>query len=99
MRCWRYCFHTSSLRESCSSMNCPACGAEVVTGAEFCHRCGAQLAPSIPLNQQAPTAAARVAQAVSAAPAGADVEQVLWQGRFSKLAMIGAWTGATVVTA
>jgi membrane protein YdbS with pleckstrin-like domain len=78
-------------------MKCQHCGASVVDGAAFCHVCGGQLAGGgvtpPPVAAQEPTPKQRFA-AASGDSLGSDAEQVLWQGRFSKLAMIGAWISA-----
>jgi membrane protein YdbS with pleckstrin-like domain len=85
-------------------MKCPQCGNDVVQGAAFCHVCGGSLAfkgqtaaaapaPAIPATASPPRARLR--------PPGAppdDHEQLLWEGRFSKLAMIGSWISAGAVT-
>jgi membrane protein YdbS with pleckstrin-like domain len=75
-------------------MKCPQCGTEVAAGAAFCSACGAQLnaaaaSPATPQQRLAPGAR-------SVDPE--DAEVVLWEGRFSKLAMIGSWIGAGLFT-
>jgi membrane protein YdbS with pleckstrin-like domain len=75
-------------------MKCQQCGAEVAAGAAFCSACGAQLTAGSPESlspRQRLNPAAR-----SYDPD--DPETVLWEGRYSKLAMIGAWVGAGVIT-
>ncbi|HEX6962280.1 MAG TPA: PH domain-containing protein [Lacipirellula sp.] len=75
-------------------MKCPQCGTEAPAGAAFCSACGAQLTSSAappPSPKQRLSPAAR-----SADPE--DAEEVLWEGRFSKLAMIGSWLGAGLFT-
>jgi uncharacterized membrane protein YdbT with pleckstrin-like domain len=83
-------------------MKCPQCGAEAAAGAAFCQACGAALAGK-------PTAAAAAAPAVApgkkafntkvaARGGGDDPEHPLWEGSFSKLAMLGSWIGGAVVT-
>jgi membrane protein YdbS with pleckstrin-like domain len=88
-------------------MKCAKCQAELVAGAAFCQKCGAPTGANAP-TEGAATAAApgegvqsapeRVTAAVEAAARGPDAEEVLWEGRFSKLAMIGAWVGAGIAT-
>lgn len=70
-------------------MKCQHCGAEAVEGAAFCQACGKSL-------QAAPTTGkARLAAAAATRQRpDDDQEAVLWEGQFSKLAMIGAWIGA-----
>jgi membrane protein YdbS with pleckstrin-like domain len=75
-------------------MKCPQCETEVPAGAAFCAACGAQLndaaaAPKSPKHRLSPAGR-------SADPE--DPEEVLWEGRFSKLAMIGSWIGAGLFT-
>jgi membrane protein YdbS with pleckstrin-like domain len=76
-------------------MKCQQCGAEVPAGSAFCPGCGAQVSA-------AGSAAAAPKQRL--APVGArsadpeDPEEVLWEGRFSHLAMLGSWTVAALVT-
>lgn len=85
-------FFAANCRES--AMKCPQCGVDVVAGAAFCHQCGA---------------ATGAAAAELAAPKGADKkhsaggfigapsdepEVVLWEGTYSKMAMVGAWVVA-----
>jgi membrane protein YdbS with pleckstrin-like domain len=77
-------------------MKCKQCGSEVPEGAAFCSACGAALiaaamAPAPPKQRLAPKPIA------SADPE--DPEEVLWEGRFSKLAMIGWWVSAGLFTA
>ncbi len=67
-------------------MQCQHCGAELAPGASFCQTCGKRVAPT-----ETPVAA----KPRFAAPREPDEpEQTLWEGRFSKLAMIGGWVGA-----
>lgn len=92
---------------------CPQCGVEVMDGAAFCHKCGA----NIPTEQDAspPAAAASPAETRPDAPAagrsprdamqaarpahlGEDKEVDLWQGDFSAKAMMGTWILAGIVT-
>jgi membrane protein YdbS with pleckstrin-like domain len=81
-------------------MNCPKCGTELAQGAAFCHKCGAQLAaaPAAVAATAAPTSPAKQRLAGAVPPAADDREVVLWQGQYSKLAMIGAWLGAAGLT-
>jgi membrane protein YdbS with pleckstrin-like domain len=83
-------------------MKCPACEADLPADAAYCHKCGASLEP-VPAK---PAAAAgggpggkRSRGPLPFAPTtGDDQEEVLWQGQFSKLAMIGAWLAGVVFT-
>jgi membrane protein YdbS with pleckstrin-like domain len=75
-------------------MKCQQCGTEVAAGAAFCSACGAPVAagaaqPTSPKQRLNPAARSFDPD---------DPEQVLWEGRYSKLAMIGAWVGAGLVT-
>jgi membrane protein YdbS with pleckstrin-like domain len=82
-------------------MQCPECGAELVSSAVFCHQCGKRLDSS---GAQAPAGSPNPAPAVVNGPAAAfqnaggsrrDVqpppEEELWRGGYSSKAMIGAW--------
>jgi membrane protein YdbS with pleckstrin-like domain len=75
-------------------MKCQQCGAEVAAGAAFCSACGAPTSaaasPPLPPKQRLSPAARSVDPE--------DPEQVVWEGRFSKLAMIGSWIGAGLFT-
>ncbi|MBA3483882.1 MAG: PH domain-containing protein, partial [Pirellulales bacterium] len=75
-------------------MKCKQCGTEVPEGAAFCSACGAALtaamAPASPKQRLAPKPLA------NADPE--DPEEVLWEGRFSKLAMLGSWLSAGAFT-
>ena len=76
-------------------MNCPVCSTEVIDEAAFCHRCGAPLGeePPNPSPQQ------RLQSAIGdKRPNNEPPERQLWQGSFSKLAMISSWISATVLT-
>jgi membrane protein YdbS with pleckstrin-like domain len=79
-------------------MKCKQCGAEVAEGAAFCQACGAALtAPAA--NSPAPPKATLTAGSTAAAIADSDdVEDTLWEGRFSKLAMVGEWLIAGLLT-
>ena len=77
-------------------MKCQHCGAEVVEGAAFCQACGKSL-------RSAPPAPATGKENFAAAVGnrqrpGDEADEVLWEGQFSKLAMIGAWVGAGAFT-
>jgi membrane protein YdbS with pleckstrin-like domain len=74
-------------------MKCPQCGVEAPTSAAFCAGCGADLAAAASRTPQQ-----RLSPGVRSADPE-DPEEVLWEGRFSKLAMIGSWIAATVLTA
>jgi membrane protein YdbS with pleckstrin-like domain len=72
-------------------MECPHCGEQLIKQSRFCPHCGGKLAKSdsagTPPQQQLRDSANR--------NAGAEIpEEILWQGSYSKLAMIGAWAAA-----
>jgi membrane protein YdbS with pleckstrin-like domain len=75
-------------------MKCQQCGTEVAAGSAFCPSCGAQL--STAATRPAPPKQRLTPGAHSADPD--DPEEVLWEGRFSHLAMIGSWITAGLVT-
>ena len=76
-------------------MHCPQCGAEVVEGAKFCHRCAAPLDGAAETNPAAAgTATARVMSPRS--EIADEAEKVLWEGDFATKAMTPiTWPGAT----
>jgi membrane protein YdbS with pleckstrin-like domain len=77
-------------------MKCQHCGAEVLEGAAFCQSCGKSLRsapPAPPIGKEHFAAAVGNRQRPDD-----DREAVLWEGQFSKLAMIGAWVGAGTFT-
>ncbi len=82
-------------------MKCPACAAELPADAAFCHRCGASLAPA-PAADAAPGDRPKVRRGaplpMAARDPGDDAEDVIWQGQFSKLAMLGAWIAGGAFT-
>lgn len=84
-------------------MKCPACEAELPADAAYCHKCGASLAAATnpaPASSLGPAAGAKRARGpLPFTPAqGDDQEEMLWQGQFSKLAMLGAWISGGVFT-
>ena len=86
-------------------MKCPACAAEALPGSMFCHQCGASLAgkstPAAASLGEGEPAAAKLKPRIPmpmGSGTGDETEEVLWQGQFSKLAMIGAWIGAGIFT-
>ena len=75
-------------------MYCPSCNFEIVEEAQFCHHCGYRL-------QGGSAEPSLLEQMKAAVPpdAGEDEEErELWQGSYSKLAMIGSWIGACIFT-
>jgi membrane protein YdbS with pleckstrin-like domain len=79
-------------------MKCPACAAELPAEAAFCHKCGVAInAVDQPASSGGPAAGKRPRAAVPPT-AGEDQEEVLWQGQFSKLAMLGAWIAGGAFT-
>ena len=75
-------------------MNCPDCSMEVVDEAAYCHHCGASLRET--LEPSSPRE--RFQAAAASAPDDDAPEEELWQGSYSKLAMIGSWVGAAIFT-
>jgi membrane protein YdbS with pleckstrin-like domain len=82
-------------------MKCPTCAAELPADAAFCHKCGASLAAA-PAADAAPGDRPKVRRGaplpMAARDPGDDAEDVIWQGQFSKLAMLGAWIAGGVFT-
>ncbi len=82
-------------------MTCPHCGEPIPRPSHFCQHCGGKLAPN---ENQAKMQADDITpweKLRSAGNRGADdtVSEVeLWHGSYSKLAMIGAWLGAGVLS-
>ncbi len=95
-------------------MTCPECGVNVIAGAEFCHKCGANIPNPTAASTDAPSTDASAPQAADASDAvdrfrasaaakqadddDGDAEQELWEGRFSPKAMIGTWVGLGALT-
>lgn len=84
-------------------MKCPACEADLPADAAYCHKCGASVeaAPAKPAataTSGGPGAKRPRGPLPFAPTTGEDQEEVLWQGQFSKLAMIGAWLSGGVFT-
>jgi membrane protein YdbS with pleckstrin-like domain len=82
-------------------MECPHCGEQISQQSRFCPQCGGnigggKLAAGNESDSTTPQNKLR-----SAANRGADdlgPEVKLWEGTYSKFAMIGAWVGAAVVS-
>lgn len=81
-------------------MLCPACGAEVVEQAVFCHKCGERLDASggACANNARPaddSSAGGTGPSVTFRPNGKDQpEETIWQGGYSAKAMVTFWAGA-----
>jgi membrane protein YdbS with pleckstrin-like domain len=75
-------------------MKCQHCGAEIVAGAAFCHACGKSLAPVAAMTEGKKA----FTSAVAGRGKGEDPDDVLWEGHFSKLAMLGSWITAGALT-
>src|SRR5262245_27406537 len=75
-------------------MKCPACSTEVVQTAQFCHKCGANLAATKASPNTAPTP-----QTAALKAGRRDVpEELLWEGGVSPKSMLGTWILAIIVT-
>ena len=75
-------------------MKCTQCAADVVADAVFCHQCGHRLT-------EVPTGGGPREKFLEAAANRTDddePEEELWQGQFSKLAMIGPWIMAVILS-
>jgi len=84
-------------------MRCSVCAAELLGDAVFCHQCGTQIATDsepAPAQQHSPQhfSPQQLLQSATSGIQNSDdePEQEIWQGSFSKLAMIGSWIGATL---
>ena len=95
-------------------MNCPSCGAEVVSNSVYCHQCGARVseegfdenaAGTTPAGQ--PEHQQGGARDPGTAPAAAirqrlapgdDHEEELWSGSYSSKDMIGVWVADVLIT-
>ena len=75
-------------------MNCPVCSLQVIDEASFCHHCGTPLGD----NGVIPTPREQFQAAAAGSSDEDPPERELWQGSFSKLAMIGSWIGAAAFT-
>lgn len=84
-------------------MKCPACESSIGENAVFCHRCGHRLdyaaevatspAPTEPTGRERFTQAVRMRQQDDLGD-----ETQVWEGSYSRLAMIGAWITAGGLT-
>jgi membrane protein YdbS with pleckstrin-like domain len=89
--------HQKTNEWSTRSMVCRECGTELDDQAVFCQQCGTRVADD---GADPPaTASERFRTATAARQNDSDDdEQEVWQGTFSKLAMIGSWITAVAVT-
>jgi membrane protein YdbS with pleckstrin-like domain len=74
-------------------MRCSECGTEIVEAAVFCQHCGARMAASA---DEVASPRERFEAAIGSIDREDYAEEELWQGKFSKLAMIGSWIGAAI---
>ena len=75
-------------------MQCPACGADVVAAAVYCHKCGHRLDSegTSPAVEGSSTSAGAFQQIAAASWEEKDKpEEELWRGGYSSKAMIGSW--------
>ncbi|MBU4270501.1 MAG: PH domain-containing protein [Planctomycetes bacterium] len=87
-------------------MRCPACGADVVQEAVFCHKCGRRIdSPDegFPDNQRDEAGpgvepADSFREAVARRELQDEPERELWRGGYSSKAMIGGWVISGLVT-
>jgi hypothetical protein len=80
------------------AMRCSVCAADLIGDAVFCHQCGTRVAAiSKPENSESLSPQQLLQSATSGIQNSDDEpEQEIWQGSFSKLAMIGSWIGAAL---
>jgi membrane protein YdbS with pleckstrin-like domain len=74
-------------------MKCSKCGAEGVAGAAFCHQCGGAIGDPAAKSAGKPAAGGLIRGGDKDDP-----EEILWQGTYSKLGMIGGWLVAAAIT-
>jgi len=86
-------------------MRCSVCSTETIGDAVFCHQCGTLVATAsepAPSQQHSPQQLSpqQHFQAATAEIQSKDdePEHEIWQGSFSKLAMIGSWISAAVLS-
>lgn len=87
-------------------MRCPACGAEVVEQAVYCHKCGERLDATGDAPAPAPAASDEsrspgadfVQNAAAAGDRNTEPEKEVWRGGFSPKAMIGGWALSALIT-
>jgi membrane protein YdbS with pleckstrin-like domain len=83
-------------------MKCPHCGAEVVESAAFCQACGESLTGKATPPQGGSTPGKKAFSAAMTSGRGigsdSDPDNALWEGSFSKLAMLGSWVAAGIVS-
>ncbi len=78
-------------------MQCPHCEEQISRPSRFCPHCGGKLAAS---ENQADdtTPRKKLRSAANRGAAETGPEEELWHGSYSKLAMIGAWLGAGMLS-
>jgi membrane protein YdbS with pleckstrin-like domain len=92
-------FHEVSFEDA--AMKCQQCGAEAPEKATFCPACGKPVARQVAGGDAPPqptTGKQAFTSAVTRRAGDDDPDNPIWQGSFSKLAMIGSWVTAGVVT-
>jgi membrane protein YdbS with pleckstrin-like domain len=76
-------------------MECPHCGEQIAQRAKFCPDCGNKLtAPK----SASPLKTQKKLRSAANRDGNLGPEEQLWQGSYSKLAMIGAWSAAAVIS-
>ena len=73
-------------------MKCLRCSGEIIDSAAFCQHCGAAVAAP------AKDSPKKTAGGLIGAAGPDDPEEILWQGTYSKFAMIGPWLVAAAAT-
>lgn len=87
-------------------MQCPQCSEEVDSRSVYCDKCGARIdggdrpaTPGAPgLEEPVSEGRERFVKAVSAPQNAPAPEEHLWEGSYSKMAMIGSWASAAAAT-
>lgn len=77
-------------------MECPHCGEHTSQQARFCPQCGGALSAASGI--AAATSPQELRTAANRSTDDPVPEQSLWQGSYSKYAMIGSWVGAGLVS-
>jgi len=77
-------------------MRCSVCVIDLIDNAVFCHQCGTRVSETTGTESPPQHSPPQHLQAVveNIQNREDEPEQEIWQGKFSKLAMIGSWIGA-----
>lgn len=77
-------------------MRCSVCATDIINDAVFCHQCGTRISETSGTESPTQYSPSEKFQAAveSIGNSEDEAEHEIWQGKFSKLAMIGSWIAA-----